>query len=820
MRKIIFFRGAPGSGKSTLIRQLGLENHHLSMDALRQVLAGPELTPDGQWAIAQAQNDRVAQQFKMIYEERLGRGETLALEATFLEHDWLKSLVELAKRERYETAVIDLSQIPEDVVRQQNLSRDPLKQLSEAVMNRWVTGFKARTVFPEAIADRVFVWDEHQNYVAQAQEFLKVPVLDVSAFDQVLFIGDIQGCLDPLLSAGSPFEQGFQENTLYVFTGDLLDRGPQNGQVMRWFVDEVIPRQNQCVLIWGNHEDHIHRWSIDAPPVSREFKLRTLPQLIEAGLTTKDADAVCRMAQDALLLKWRDQKIMVTHAGLPTVPDQLHLVARHQLTHGTGSWNDPVDQQFERLAPSDWVQVHGHRNHGNQPILASKNSINLEDAVDKGGALRMVVLNENGWQGNALRNDHYVGPRERLESRMPDWKASWLNEERNTVMPPELLETMRNHEGVKQSVSKSMPEIASLNFARDVFQKSTWDEITIKARGLFFHQPTGEIVARGYNKFFNLGEKPETELKSLRENLAFPITLYLKENGYLGNLGLHPETQDLVFASKSTPDGDFAQWFREIAEQTWTSVQFEKIRRFMRDQECSMVFEVIDPVRDPHMVKYEQPQLVLLDIFHRSISGQKLPYEDLKNQAAKLGLKAKERAFSFKHMDAFEGWLKKCEGDLTYRYNHQDIEGFVIEDQEGFQTKIKMGSYAFWKSMRGGKDRALRLLTERDELLAKARPGKEDQRLGVVNAQIEKLTKHGKHPLAPHFMSWLLEQPREMLNKSIIDVRDAYVESGQTPAEYWTVPYHPYAQPQPKTKAPAQEISENRPVIARKSPGM
>lgn len=816
MRKIIFFRGAPGSGKSTLIHQLGLEHHHLSMDALRQVLAGPELSPNGEWGIPQSQNDRVFQQFKVIFQERLERGETLALEATFLEHDFLKDMVEMAKKHRYETAVIDLSNIPENQVRKQNASRPELKQLSEGAMNRWVNNFKNRATFPEKLADRVFVWDDQQQFIQKAKEFLQVPLLDVSAFDEIMFVGDIQGCLDPLIKKNGPFEQGFKTNTLYIFTGDLLDRGPQNGEVMRWFINEVVPRQAQCLLIWGNHEDHIHRWHLNLPPVSREFKLRTLPQLLADGLTPKDAGIVMDMAQDALLLKWRDHKIMVTHAGLPTLPDELHLVARHQLTHGTGSWSDPVDQQFERLAPEGWVQVHGHRNHGNQAVLASKNSINLEDAVDKGGSLRVATLNSEGWKALEIRNDYYVGPRDRLESKMADWKASWLSEERNTVMPEELLHTMRNHEGVKQSISQSMPEIASLNFARDVFKKSTWDDITIKARGLFFHQESGEIVARGYNKFFNLNEKPETELASLRENLAFPITLYLKENGYLGNLGFHPETKELVFASKSTPDGDFAQWFREIADQTWTPVQFEKIRRFMQDQECSMVFEVIDPVRDPHMVKYDKPQLVLLDIFHRSISGQKLPYEDLKNQAAKLGLKPKEKAISFKDMNSFEGWLKKCEGDLNYRYNHQDIEGFVIEDQKGFQTKIKMGSYAFWKSMRSGKDRAARLLTKRDEVLLATNPEREAQNLKNLDAQIEALDKHGKHPLGRHFMSWLLQQPRDLLSKSIIEVRDEYVEKGQVPEEYWAIPYHPYSQPTPqKTK---EETPER--VKSQRKPGM
>ena len=50
---------------------------------------------------------------------------------------------------------------------------------------------------------------------------------------------------------------------------------------------------------------------------------------------------------------------------------------------------------------------------------------------------------------------------------------------------------------------------------------------------------------RSYNKFFNLGERPETELDNLANTLSFPVEIRTKENGYLSILGVIND--ELVF---------------------------------------------------------------------------------------------------------------------------------------------------------------------------------------------------------------------------------------------------------------------------------
>jgi hypothetical protein len=399
----------------------------------------------------------------------------------------------------------------------------------------------------------------------------------------------------------------------------------------------------------------------------------------------------------------------------------------------------------------------------------------------------------------------------------------WITEAGSAAprLEPATLELMRAHDGVMEKPMPDRPWISSLNFTRDVFFDKKWDDVVVKARGLFFDTNTSEVVARGYEKFFNIGEREETELSALEKTLAFPVVGYLKENGFLGNLGYDASKDELVVASKSTTGGDFARWFKEIFESLVDEPRRDEIKRYLRDAEASFVFEVIDPVRDPHMIEYAKPKLTLLDVFHRSEDGRKLDYSDLKKAASCFGLEAKRRMFEFKDMASMNGWMRKAYSDLSYRYDGLDIEGVVFEDQAGFQTKCKVPHYGFWKSMRSSKDRLARLgekIALLDEAIAK------DPKLGEIRAQELSNAKGNwdrtlgadAHPLAKAFLSWCAgKKPAEIGPKSIIDLRRQFdAEVGIKPewmAVHWdrfdpTEKEAPRAKKEPAPKAPGSKM--------------
>lgn len=858
MRKLILTRGAPGTGKSTVLARAGLAPYALSMDQLRLLLAGPQLLANGQIGIDQSQNERVAMRFRELVEDRMARGELLAVDNTMPAQRDFNGWAELAERYRYEIIVLDFSGVSLEQAQAQNRLRDAHKQVPEAAIER-IHGQCQGPLDPRG--HRVIAWTGSTESMAQAlNDAVAVPIEDFTGtYDRIVHIGDLQGCLSVLVGPGGPLEHGFDPRTLYVFVGDLVDRGIENGALVRWFHANVLPRANTR-LLWGNHEDHLERFGRGLEPVSPEFRERTLPQLLEAGVTPQMALDICAKAQEVLPYRFHDHQVLVTHAGLATVPERLEAISLHQYARGTGHWSDPVDAQFTRLAPEPWVQVHGHRNHGAEAILATPRSINLEDAVEFGGHLRTATLTSNGWTAQAYRNTVFEPARRRRRSQatsskdttptmtspLPlslDTPAPWMQRPSETRMSDAALAAMLAHPDVRARTSQRAPHVLALNFSKQVFFKASWDDVLVKARGLFVNAQTQEIVARGYEKFFNVGERPETTLEALDTSLEWPVAAYVKENGYLGNLGYDAETNDLFIASKSTPDGDFADWFREIFEATVPEGQRERIRRWLRDNEASMVFEVIDPVRDPHMIDYPAPKLVLLDVFHRSTTPEKLPFDHLQALGKALGLEVKQRALEFKNPAMFKGWYAKAHADLQWRYRGQDIEGLVLEGRNLAQTKVKLAHYAFWKRMRAAKDRlaslteslnALRtpayqdleqreaeqreLLEERKRQLKALTPHTpeweaqrqqvrdavealgivRDQRSAMANIEaierdLQALRRRDPHPLTQAFLDWTQTQdPSWLKASSILQVRQRFLEEVPQDPVAWATPWHAF----------------------------
>lgn len=767
MRKLVVTRGHQGSGKSHALRMASLDGWTLSSDMLRSVLASPMMVEDGRMIPNQDVNDRVFSLLGKLAEERMDRGETLAIDSTLQNLGDMAGWMKLAHRHRYRVAVLDMSATSLDAAIARNERREELWRVPEWKIRQVHAGHAQLGLLAPDGFD-VIAGRDDGGHVAELAEWLEEPVLDLSAYSAVVHVGDLQGCHTVVAGAGGPLERGFRDDTFYVFVGDLLDRGIENGKVARWFRDEALGRDN-VALLWGNHEDHLHRWARGDDAVSGEFALRTLPQLEAAGFTQADAGAVCDKALDFLRYRYRGAEVLVTHAGLGAFPEKPHLISLRQFSRGTGYWSDPVDQQFERNSVSGF-QVHGHRNHGGVPVRATERSFNLEDSVEFGGNLRTCTLDASGWSVAKYRNGVFRSMRERLplekkvgQSRIrertvvPGWMFTG---ERSDGMSEATLEAMRSHGGVKERSSERFPHVSSLNFTRKVFYDRSWDDVVVKARGLFFDTDSREIVARGYEKFFNVGERPETSMEALAQTLSFPIRLYVKENGFLGNVGYDSRTDSLFVASKSTPDGPFADMFRTILDDTLGASGQERVRRYLRDTESSMTFEVIDPVNDPHMIEYGSAKAVLLDVLRRSEAFEKAPFDVVQAVGERFGLETKRQSMSFKDARSFAGWHAKASRNLFLRVEGEHIEGFVIEDSKGFMTKVKLPYYSFWKRMRSMKDR----------IVAARLKGHEFQPLSARRADGTEMDG-AEREMAEAFTEWCLRQDSALLETDVISLR-------------------------------------------------
>ena len=262
---------------------------------------------------------------------------------------------------------------------------------------------------------------------------------------------------------------------------------------------------------------------------------------------------------------------------------------------------------------------------------------------------------------------------------------------KNRMFPKSLIERLR--ENPKDIVERKFGNVSSFNFSRRVFKDGRWNDVNVKARGLFLDTRDGRIVARGYDKFFAYREGEFNSPEWLKDNLSFPVRCYRKYNGFLGILGF--DEDGLLFCSKSMVGGKYSEYFKDIFRKQ--RFREDLILGFMRKFNVGMVFEVIDPENDPHIVGYDRKQIVLLDVVKLDEQFTNLDYETLKEVAYTFDFCVKKKVREFSGWNSLEDFIERYADSM----DEQDGEGFVFEDSNLYHFKLKTKWYRFWKRMRG-----------------------------------------------------------------------------------------------------------------------
>jgi len=384
MRRLLLTRGPQGAGKSSFLRELGVGPWSLSADQLREAYAGPLLRVDGRFGVPQVHDAVVWPTLFAIVERRMERGELLAIDATHRDATSLAPYLALARAHRYRVLCVDFSTMPLERCLAQNAARPEPFSIPEDVVRDTHTACLLASLPDELAAVR---WSSEGTHLDRARAFLEEPIVDLSHARAITYVGDLQGTVTPVRAL---FADGLRDDEHYVFVGDYCDRGNENGEALA-FVRSLAQREN-VTLLFGNHEEHLHRWSRGWAAKNDEFALRTVPQLVQSGLTPADVDALLDRMQDVSMHAWRGLHVLACHAGMSTVPAKPAWISSHQWARGTGPYEEPVDAQFDAQAPAGWMQVHGHRNHGDVPTLAARRSFNLEGRVEHGGELRALRL--------------------------------------------------------------------------------------------------------------------------------------------------------------------------------------------------------------------------------------------------------------------------------------------------------------------------------------------------------------------------------------------------------------------------------------------
>lgn len=670
MRVLLLMRGAPGVGKSTWIDSNNLRNYALSADDIRMMYQSPILQVDGTECVSPLNEKAVWNTLFELLEARMDRGEFVVIDATNSKAVEMNRYKKLADTYRYRIYCVDFTTVPIEVCKQRNKMRPKYKWVPEEAIDKIYARFATQKI-PSGIVplkpdelDRIW--------------FKQV---DLSQYKKIHHIGDIHGCYTVLKKY---LKDGLKPDEMYIFCGDYIDRGLENVQVVNYLAE--ICREKNVLMLEGNHEKWLWYWANGGTGKSREFETVTRKQLEDAKVDPKTVRHLYRSLGQCAWYKYHGKNVFVSHAGISALPENLTKLATTQMIHGVGRYGDylEVAKNFEENAP-DTYQIFGHRNTEASPVQMSDRTFNLEGQVEFGGNLRVVTLDEEGFHTFELKNT--VFKEQEKESAQESYSEKELS-----VM--DLVDKMRKDRNIHE---KKFGDISSFNFTRTAFYDHRWTERTVQARGLFIDTANGKVVARGYRKFFSINERPETEFDNLRRNLQFPVSAYVKENGYLGMVSYNETTNDFMFFSKSTPEGPFVEWLKEAFNKRVKDPEI--LKKYLKDHNVTLVFENVDMEHDPHIIEYDHSELYLLDIVKNQLEDKKAPYLEVTTLAKAHGFVPKIVAETFTEWDQFKAWYAQVT-DEDYLYKGKQIEGFVLEDSAGFMLKLKLFYYSFWKQMR------------------------------------------------------------------------------------------------------------------------
>lgn len=669
MRTLLLFRGSPAVGKSTFIKQNGLEQHTLSADNIRLLCQSPKLNTDGTYSIGNDSEKKTWDILFELLEQRMSLGEFTVIDATNSKTVEMNKYKVLAEKYKYRIYIIDMTDVPIETVKQRNRNREELKRVPEQVIDKMYARFKSQQIpsgikvlKPEQLSDIYYC--KH----------------DMNDYKNIFIFGDIHGCSTCLKDSIDKLG-GLKDESCYIFVGDYLDRGIENKETLEFLLS--IYENKNVLLLEGNHEIHLWNYANDKENYSKEFRFKTRPQI--QGIDKKEIRKFYRKLIQCTYFEYDNKEFLITHGGLSTLPENLLYISTNQMIKGVGNYNEgqEVDEKFCATTKDNQYQIHGHRNIFEVDVQNTDRTFNLEGGVEFGGCLRVVQINKDGIFTHEFENKVF--------------EISEKFDKIENLTDEQIVSRLSNNKFINV---KNFNHISSFNFNRQAFNKGIWDSFTTKARGLYINTEDNKIVARGYNKFFNANEVDETKEKSLYKNLEYPVNVYIKENGFLGILGYDYKEDKLIFATKSVIGGEYAQWFENLFRQNKTEYEINCIKEYLKNNNCTMVFEVIDKDNDPHIIEYKENKIVLLDIIKNNFEFEKICWEELNRIGNWFNLETKKIYTIINNWNEYQEFLNNIKG-LDFKIDGEFIEGFVLEDSNNFMWKIKLDYYNIWKGLRG-----------------------------------------------------------------------------------------------------------------------
>lgn len=704
MKYLILLRGLPGSGKSYWLKENKLEEYTISSDNVRLLFATPSI-PFQQCYMERTisqKNDRdVWDLIHSLVERRLKNGMTTIVDATHLTEKSINYYKSFCANNKVRCIVLDFAVDVNTAINNDLLRKGTCRYVGECIIKRMNANKEDVPKWVEYTTDR--------NHIVQMFNDCIDAVDYNEKYDEIVMFGDLHGCYEPLKEW---FENHpISNRTKYIFCGDYEDRGIQHKELFDFLLSHR--KDFNFKFLIGNHSHRLLQIAErDKDSIRYPEYFNTLEQL-------KDFDSIelkkfVRDQEEMVYFKFRDKKYCVSHGGISCLPSLKLNSAEYIKGHGTYQQSTDADYDFMMHTDSNTYQVHGHRNVQGDDIKVNDRCFNLEGGVEFGGELRIVQIDNDG-------NIHVFGIKNNVFKQLTK-DTETVNELKHSP----LIRKSQNPNG-----------ISSYNFNREAFYDKKWNSLTCTARGLFVYDDTDKVALRSYNKFFNLNETKTSSLDWVVKNWCGVTNVYKKENGYLGIISVDVRNNEFIFASKSRTDKEFALNIKRIFNEKVSLEHQENLKKWLlKDVEknngnaYSLVVEVIDPVNDPHIIKYDHEDLIILEAFVNDFTEQTVTYDDLMKLHELIGLPVKENFCETSN-------LKQTIHDLCSSKEH--IEGFVLEghDFNGkvVRVKIKTTYYLMWKKFRSTGLFERSYLNEEQQVYAKQIYAKAKQLIALNEGQ-------------------------------------------------------------------------------------
>ena len=341
MKKLLILNGIMGAGKSSFIKENYLEDFTLSSDKLRIMMAGFDMSENG-LVISSKKDRQVWSTLYTLLESRMNMGLFTVIDAMHLHTRDFKKYKELADLYGYKIYVkrFDVSL---DELLQRNEQREIYKRIpTSVIVNKY-----------EIFTNQVL--PEYVTVINSIDELLPIPE-GLDAYENIYCVGDIHNNADKLGIVYNEVKEN--QNSLYIFTGDIFDRGEKPYETML-LVGKLLELDN-VRFIQGNHERHVRQYVSGTDAYTNQFKETTLDKILERTQDTRILNSLVDRLEEFIWFRFRGETYFVCHAGVSELPKNMLYLAGQNCEYGTGDYGTEVDELWEKNM-SGMIQIHGHR---------------------------------------------------------------------------------------------------------------------------------------------------------------------------------------------------------------------------------------------------------------------------------------------------------------------------------------------------------------------------------------------------------------------------------------------------------------------------